>query len=558
MMSRFFLSAILFALVPAGVFAQSAKPLPNPDLSKLTPDASSAAREARANFDKASVGQSGVALAEMYGDLGALYARVQLVDAAAVAFENAALAAPLDDRWIYLRGVIARGSARPAEARTFFERAVRLNPMFLPARIALSAELLRAGDLDGARSLLNNVLDANRDQPALHAVLGDIAFRQKQYPVAVQHLTEAIRLDPKATNLYAALARVEDAAGNAKAATEARGKAGDVPPRLDDPLLQRVLPLAGAPSPATASTAQSAATTDPKQLTISEANFSAATGNYDAARAALDKSLKQHPNDLQTLVAYARIEASAGKLDAARARARAAVAADPKSVQAWMIQGLISEMANDDSGARDAYQKALSVDAKAARAQMALGNIALRNGKASDAVTAYRALVTIAPKDIDGWARLLAAESVAGQCAAAVRETSDNATREPRNALLVELHIRAVSTCPAATSAQKQVALAEGQKLYAAATSNLAQVAEAYALALAANGKWTDAAQTQGAAVYEAVRAGDQTAVAQYREFYQRFQAKQMPTRPWADSHPLLKPQRPAPVAAKTVAPTPK
>ena len=115
-----------------------------------------------------------------------------------------------------------------------------------------------------------------------------------------------------------------------------------------------------------------------------------------------------------------------------------------------------------------------------------------------------------------------------------------------------------VSTCPAATLAQKQAVLKDAKTLYDWSTANLAQAAETYALALAANGKWQDAAQTQGAAVYEAVRAGDQVAVAQYREFFQLMQGSKMPTRPWPDSHPLFNPERPAANAKADTAPAPR
>ncbi len=436
--------------------------------------------------------------------------------------------------------VSSRARAQPAVARTSFERAIKLNDGYLPARMALAGELLAGNDIDKARTLLEQALATQGNQPALRAVLGDIAYRQQRYPQAIEQLNEALRLDPQANSINAALARVHEAAGNAEAARAAQAKAGDVPPLLDDPLMQRIVPAVDTRS------AQAPVATDPVQLAIGEANFLAAAGNYAAARAALDKAVRTTPNNAILLANYARIEIAAGNLEAARSRARAAVGADPKSVQAWIIQAVVLEIANDDNAAIDAYRRALAADPKAVRAHIGLGNIAMRTGKPSDAVAAYRAVVTSAPDNTEAWARLLAAQSVVGQCAAAVREANDNAARQKDNPLFAELRIRAVSTCPAATAAQKQAVLLEGQKLYTATNENLAQISEAYALALAANGKWEDAAQTQGAAVYEAVRAGDQIAVAQYREFYQRLQAKQMPAHPWPDSHPLIKPQRPS------------
>ncbi|MBN8481455.1 MAG: bacterial transcriptional activator domain-containing protein, partial [Xanthomonadales bacterium] len=266
-------------------------------------------------------------------------------------------------------------------------------------------------------------------------------------------------------------------------------------------------------------------------------------------------ALAKQPNDVILLAAYARLELAANRPDAARARATAATAADPRSVPAWLTQGHVLEVGGDDAGARGAYERAVALEPKAARAQVALGNLALRSGRTGDALVAYRAATAAQPDDAENWAHLLAAEFLAGQCAGALRETAANATRNARNPLFADLNIRAVSTCPAATPAQRQAVLADAKALYRQAPpQDIAQAAETYALALAANGQWQEAAQTQGSSIYEAATLGDQAATAQYREFFQRFQAKQMPTKPWADAHPLLKPPRPLAAVARTPA----
>jgi tetratricopeptide (TPR) repeat protein len=533
--------------LPALAAAQTLKPLPNPDLSKLSAAQNSELREARAHFDKVSKGQAGVQLAEAYGDIGGFYARAGLFDAAAPAFQNAAQTVPQDDRWVYLQGVIARAQGKNSDARRYFEQAFKLNSMYLPIRMALTAELMRAGETDKASKLLDEAVASNRNEPAPLAVLGEIELRNKRYAEAITHFKEAIRLDPKASALYGSLARAQEGAGNAEAAREAGSKAGNVPPLLNDPLVQRILPIAEN------SDTSASEPVDPRQPIVGDAVLQAGAGKFDAARKALDAGLKQFPNDALLLAHYARVEIAAGNLAAARTRVNAALAADPKSILALMTQGVLLEMGNDDAGALESYRKVSAIDPRFARAHGAAGDIAMRNGRTADAIAAYRTLVNARPLDVDGWAHLLAAEFVAGQCATSLRETGENAAKNPRSPLFAELDVRAVSTCPAASAEQKKKALAEAEKLYNGTTQDTAQIGEAYALALAANGKWEDAAQTQGASVFAAVSAGDQAAVTQYREFYQRFQGKQLPSRPWPDGHPLFKPARPS-VAAKPAA----
>ncbi len=556
------LSGLALLALSAGVAsAQNLRPLPNPDLSRLSAAESAELREARANFDKAVVGKSGVTLAELYGNLAAVYARARLLDVTRVAIDNAALAAPLDDRWPYLQGTLARMDGQHAQARAAFEKSLRLNGMYLPTRIALAGELLRADDVAGADRLLAAALADHERQPALRAMLADVAYRQQRYKDAIAYLQEALRLDPRATALYGALARAHEAAGQPKEAAEARARTGDVPPYLEDPLSARLLPApvmsnlaaaarqagaARAAQPAAPAGAQQAP--DPRAVAIGEANQFAAAGRYADARAALDKALASSPRDVSVLSTYARVEAADRRFDAARARATEATRAEPTSVLAWMTFGFVAEVSGDDVGAGNAYQRAVSADPKATAGQIALGNLALRSGRAADAVSAYRATTLAEPENAENWARLLAAQFSAGQCAAGLREAAENARQHPRDPLFADLYIRAASTCPAATPAQKKAVLGNAEALYRQApATSLAQIAETYALALAANGRWDEAIQTQGSAIYETATLGDQGAAAQYREVFQQLQAKRMPNLPWAGSHPLLKPQRPAP-----------
>lgn len=553
MISKLPLFLALCLALPTVASAQNLKPLPNPDLSKLNATRNAEIREARANFDKARVGQSGSQLADLYADLGGVYARANLIEAADAAFENAASLAPNDDRWVYLRGVIARDRGQIDQAHRLFEKAFKLNPLYVPTRMALVSELLRENKIDAASKLLNDQLAAYPDSAVAHAVLGEIAVRQKQYAAAARHLNDALRFDPEATSLYRLLATAQEGAGDAKAASAARAKIGDGALRVDDLLLRRIASTV----PAAANSAPPVAD-DPRSALQLQVVEQASAGQFDAARKSLETALKQFPNDAAFLTQYARVEMAAGNASAARARAKAAVAANPKSAQVWMTQGVILESTNDDAGARDSYIKASINEPNLGLARVASGNLAMRTGQYNEAITAYRSLVNLQADNARNWTYLLAAQFAGGQCASGMREAIENEKKHPRDPLFAELSIRAVSTCPAATPEQKKTALANAEKLYGAAPPDAPQIGEAYALALAANGKWEDAKQTQGAAMFVPISAGNEERVAQYREFYQRFEAKQLPTKPWADIHPLTKPPRPqmgsAPQASQTPA----
>ena len=556
MILRIVLSAALaLACIAQASAADALKPLPTADLSKLSRANADEIRGYLIQFNKDKASLSGSELAERYADIGALHARVGLFDVAEVAFADAAASTPNDARWPYLQALIALARGQDAAGRQFFERSYKLNPGYLPARMAMANALIRDNELDRAKALLNEYVKDHKTAPMPYAVLATIALQQERYADAVDAFKWALAAEPQATQLYGGLALAQEKAGDKKGADASRAKAGDVGPTLPDPMMERILPIvdlkapknpsSGAAAPANAaSSASEAPVVGPKQTAMVEAGMSATAGNFDAARKPLDAALKQFPNDAELLLSYARVEAAAGRFDAARSRARAATVAAPKESGVWFVQGQIEEAAGDDAAATAAFTKALTVDNRNVRARIAIGNIQLRNGNTADAMKAYADALQTAPESTDARARLIAAQVLAGKCSDAVKQSGDAASKSPRDAGIAELYVRVASTCRSASADQRNRAMTMAENLYKSPLGSSAQVSEAYALALAAAGKWEDAAQTQGAAVFDALNHGNDASVPLYRDFYTKFQAKQLPDRPWPATHPLFKPAR--------------
>ncbi len=563
-------AALAFALAPTLAFAVEAlvKPVPVPDLSKLPPEKAEQLKQTRAEFDKLKPTLVGDALAQAHALLGADYARAGFYDAAAVALEDAVALAPNDGRWAYAQGIVARLQKRNADALRHFERALELNKEYLPIRIAVVNARIEQGDLETAHRLLTEFTAANTKEPVPYALLGEIALRQKRYAEAIDATKRALELDPKATKLYQQLADAYAGAGNAKAAADARAKIGDGVPALGDPiglgLLQEIpAPATDKPASAGAQTAgaQTSQPSGPSSAALRsltpdrEAAFLLATRQYDLARQKLESGLRSRPNDPELLAIYARVDAADGRLTDAKSRAEAAVAANPNVAMAQLVLGIVLEMSNDDRGAERAYEKAAQLDPKSVEAPLSLGNLLMRMGRYDDAAARYRAVTQIDPAHGEAWSRLMAAQAAAGKCAAAIRDLNGALAKDPRNGILMQLFVRLTSTCPSSSVEEKRMALDYGGKIYQ--QSDAAPIAEAYALALAANGKWDDAVKTQQAAMFVLVRNGRRNELPGFRDFLQQFQAHKLPSRPWPASSELLRPQRPAP-DPKPVAPASK
>jgi tetratricopeptide (TPR) repeat protein len=172
------------------------KPVPTPDLSRLPAEQAKDLREARASFDKARATLAGDRLAQVYAMMGAAYASNGFPEAADVALEDASLLAPKDGRWVYARGVLAQSQKHEAVAQNYFDIAFGLDKEYLPIRLAVARARLANGDVAGARQLMTEYVASHDDQPAAHALLGEIALRQGNAANAVKHYRRALALDP--------------------------------------------------------------------------------------------------------------------------------------------------------------------------------------------------------------------------------------------------------------------------------------------------------------------------------------------------------------------------
>jgi len=531
--------ALSFSLT-AAVAEALLKPLPNVDTAKLAPADAAAVKAARAAFDNAHTKVVGPPLAQVYAEVAAAYARAGLKEAAAIAFYDASQIDPEDGRWMYLRGVIARDLKQNAEARADFEAALKLDEVYLPIRYRLSDTLVDLGDIDGARRVLERTTREHSDQAVAFAMLGQVSLRQKRYTDAIENLQRALKLEPQATLLYKSLAEAYTGVGNATAAREAEAKAGDVPPRLADPL---VIGLYGGGAPA-------------QQLSgtpLQQAEQLAGSGKIGAARAKLAEYQRDHPDDIDALAFQARLEASLGDQMIAQAAADQALTLKPDSATALFARGLVYEYAGDDNQAYSFYQRAVRADVKLAPARLLLGNAEMRRGHYSQAAEQYRQLTLLQPDDAQALAHLVAAEVAAGQCARALADTGAAQKRSPTNGEMMQVFVRLASTCTAAKQEERDMALDYAQALYKQRPD--AGDSSALALALAAHGKYTEAQQYQAGAIFEAVRNGDKASAESYKATQASFVAKQVPDRPWPAVHPyynppLLTPIKPPAAAA--------
>ena len=511
--------------------------LPVPDMSKLAPDIASQLTRSRVDFDKTRVGLVGNDLALAYATIAALYFRAGLNDVAAVGFYDASQLAPKDARWLYLRGVVARAQNRNAEARADFEAALALDKVYLPIRYRLSDTLIDLGNLDAAHAVLAGALQADQKQATPFAMIGRLEIRQKNYTAAIEHLQQALKLEPQANALYKDLAEAYAGQGDAAQAKAAQAKAGTVPPNLADPLVAGIF---GAPAAASL-----------HGTPLEQARQLLARRDFVAARDKTVEALDANPKDVEALALQARLDGLMGNRAFAQDEATQALKLSPDGASANLSQGMVHEFAGAVAKAVPFYQRAVRADADQPDARLLLGNALMRNGDYAGAAEQYRQLVRILDGDAIAEARLAAAQAMAGQCRAALDEINRRLIKRAQNGDLMQVFVRLASTCPAATADERGMALDYAQALYRQRPD--AADSTALALAQAANGKFEDAQKSQAQAIYEAVRMGDDARAAMYRKTMRDFVAKKVPAQPWPAEHPNM-----SPPPLVTLAPPPK
>lgn len=500
------------------------QPVPVPDVSKLPPVAAKALAEQRAEIDKVKTNLVGPPLAQAYADIGALYARDGFDEAAAVAFYDASQVAPTDARWLYLHGVLERKLNRDADARADFQAALDRDKVYMPIRYRLADTLIALGDLAGARKVLEETATTYPNNAVVFAMLGELALKQKRYADATTAFNSALKLDAKANQLYVRLAEAYAGQGNAAAAADARAKAGTVETTLDDPLVFGI-------SPRTAAAAGAA--------TIERAQALAREGRIPAARDMLVEMLKKNPDDVDALALSARINAATGNLAIARLLIDQALKANADSAVAHFTSGLVFEYFGDDSKAFEEYRLAQKLDGKLPDTWLMLGNAQMRRGRYADAVEQYEELVKRLPNTAEAYAHLTAALVAQGQCGDALKRINGGLAKRSNDGDLMQLFVRTASTCKGATQQDRDIALDYGGLLYKQSPD--AGNSTAYALALAAHGKFKEAQEYQAEAIFEATRARDTASATQYKATMQQFVKHEVPDRPWSPDHAYFK-----------------
>lgn len=317
------------------------------------------------------------------GQLGRLLHAWEQWDSAHEAYARAAALAPGDFQWAYLDGCVLERLARHAEAAAALERALAIDPAYLPARVKLAERLLDAGRTKESKAQFDVMLAHADAEPAARFGLGRIAAARGEHLQAVALFERALALFPEWGAAHYALALSLRALGRreeAARALEHHARYGPLWPALPDPVLAATIALR---DDATAHLRRAESLADAEKLAEAAA----------AAKAALQLDPRLSVAHERLLTIYGRL----GDWKRAELHYRAALAAGANLSELHYNYGVLQGQQEHWNEAERCYRLAIAANPLHARAHNNLGQILERTRGFDDALAEYRLAIDSEP-----------------------------------------------------------------------------------------------------------------------------------------------------------------
>jgi protein O-mannosyl-transferase len=249
-------------------------------------------------------------------------------------------------------------------------------------------------------------------------------------------------------------------------------------------------------------------------------------GRADEAIPLFQKALELNPN-IQT--AYDNLGTALlqkGRMDEALAVYQAALRINPDNAKDhYILANLLRQKGKLDE-AIGQYQQALQIDPNYVEAQNNLGLALWQNGREADAIAEFQKTVQIAPNNASYHLNLAKAFMLKGRMSDAINQYQMALQIEPANLQTQNDLAWLLATGPQASLRNGEKALQLAQHANAVTGEKNPIVLHTLAAALAATGRFGDAAQTAQKAIELARAAGQKDLAAQLNDELKRYQAK--------------------------------
>lgn len=276
-----------------------------------------------------------------------------------------------------LQGVLAERQGRLDDALLYYRQARGMDDSNVSYLIAEAECLVAVNRPEEAASLLRSSLVDYDNDPSIHALLGEIALRMGDEPLAAQSFRTALasgRYDETIAEEYALLATRSGDYTGALTVLERLMKSGDSEPADSVVLASAQCQLALNRTEAAKQTLTRFLNKHPDEtrgwLLLARAGM--ATDDLPTMRRGADRARQLAPRSPEALLVDAYVCLREGRLDRAEDALKRVVAIDDSDVLAYCMLGETAQRAADQASAKRYYRRALEIDPHCAWARWAL------------------------------------------------------------------------------------------------------------------------------------------------------------------------------------------
>jgi len=300
---------------------------------------------------------------------------------------------PRDPRLWTARGLALRGLSRTRDSIQSFDRALDLEPGFVPALQAAAETAYQARDTRAA-GYLDRILRVQPANETAHAMAAVLAFEAKDCTRAVAHF-ERSRAQAEANELAASqFGQCLLSLGRAEEAVEVFRRVGGTHSRYNLAVAQL---QARRPRDAIATLEPLASPPDPEVLNLRAAAQSAA-GQPDAAIASLREAVRLAPTDERHYLDLAVLCFQHNLLAVAAEMVAAGIRHIPGSARLYTMRGIIHAQQGDHDQAAADFDQAGRLEPDQAYGSVGL-SVLLSQTNRAESITLLRQKVRQAPHD---------------------------------------------------------------------------------------------------------------------------------------------------------------
>jgi tetratricopeptide (TPR) repeat protein len=254
------------------------------------------------------------------------------------------------------------------QARIHFQEAIKLEPRYLPAKLALAELQMAHGENAPAVQTAEEILKADPTNLPAHLLRSNGLMRMGELQKAREELATALKMYPKSNDVVFQVGQLEYIEKNykqAEAAFQALIQAGDA---------------RGLPGVMESKVAQ---------------------GQWDQAIEAAQTQLKQAPDRGDYRLSLAKIYFRAGKYADSSAQYQMLIDKNPKVADLYVRLGESRENANDVNGAVEAFKKAKELDPTNYLPVLELALLYNHAGRDEEARKTYEQVIKLQPDNVE-------------------------------------------------------------------------------------------------------------------------------------------------------------